>query len=98
MAWNAPPHPGAVRQVPATANNSSGFSNTSFNGSIDRVGLWNRALSTAEILALFSGTDPLTGGGTGGGGGVTPVPRPAGLALLLASCGLLVAVSRRQNA
>ena len=47
--------------------------NFMFNGSIDAVGIWNRALSEQEVAALYNnGTGLELDGGNGGGGGGNP--------------------------
>lgn len=49
------------------------YYNEIFNGSIDAVGIWNRALSEQEVAALYnSGNGLELDGGNGGGGGGNP--------------------------
>ena len=38
-----------------------GYGNRHWQGHIDDIGIWNRALTEAEVSALFSGTPPLFG-------------------------------------
>ena len=52
-------------------NNASGIE--LFNGSLDAVGIWNRALSESEVTELYNnGTGLELDGGNGGGGGGNP--------------------------
>ena len=80
---------GAIGQVPPTPNNGVAFTRTSFDGLIDDVGVWNRALTEQEIQMLFDGVDPL------GSTGPAPVPLPASLPALLTGAMILVGLRRR---
>ena len=37
------------------------MANQAFNGSLDDIGIWNRALNDAELLALFNNEHPILG-------------------------------------
>ena len=41
--------------------NPPGVANQAFNGSLDDIGIWNRALNDAELLALFNNEQPILG-------------------------------------
>lgn len=59
-------------------------------GYVDRIMIWNNALTGSEVAALDLGNDPGSGGGS-------PVPEPSTLTALLASGGALAAMARRRT-
>jgi hypothetical protein len=72
--------PGAIGQVNDTPNNNIVFTSTTFDGLIDDVGVWDRALTDDEIEALYRGECVVCS--------TTPVPAPATLPLLATALGL----------
>jgi len=79
---------GAIGHVDPTGNNNSGFARTSFDGSIDDVGVWDRILTDAEVLDLYNGVDPL--------GATTQVPVPPAFALMLGALALTGFAAKRK--
>ncbi len=70
-----------VAQFNVGIGGTSGGTGVVFNGSLDEVGIWNRALSPAEISQLASG--------------IVPIPEPGTVALLLIGAGALIVRARR---
>lgn len=69
------------------AREYSGFESY-FDGLIDQVGLWKRALSAAEVTALYNGGAGLSYAAiSGGGGGAAPLRRNSSLSGLGSSGG-----------
>jgi len=81
---------GSIGHVDPTPNNVGVFANTSFDGKIDDVGVWNRSLTDSEITDLFDGLDPL--------GTTTAVPLPPSMALLLGALGCVGSIRKFRKA